>query len=517
MSKRALISVSNKEGVVEFAKELEKLGYEIISSSGTARVLRESGVRVVEVSEITGFPEIMGGRVKTLHPKIHGGLLAVRDNPEYMQQLEKYNIKPIDIVAINLYPFEETVKKGADLDEIIENIDIGGPAMVRASAKNHKFVTIIVDPEDYQLVIEELKEQGQTTLETRRKLALKAFRHTAVYDSIISEVLNEKFEINEKFPQEYSIPLRRKEILRYGENPHQEGALYIKPTEQEGLRVAESEILHGKQMSFNNYLDVEGAVNLAKELDCEENVCVIVKHSNPCGVAVRKTQKEAYLQALKADSKSAFGGIVAFNKPLNLETAQELINLFLEVIIAPEFEKDALEFLKEKKKNLRLVKIKNFNKKPKGFDFRRISGGLLLQDRDLQLYKELKVVSKRQPTKEEMEDLIFAFKIVKHVKSNSVVIAKNKASVGIGPGQTSRVDSLETAVKKAREFNLPLEGSVLASEAFFPFRDSVDEAAKYGIKAIIQPGGSIRDKEVIEAADEHGIAMIFTGMRHFKH
>ncbi len=517
MSKRALISVSNKEGVVEFAKELEKLGYEIISSSGTARILRENGVKVTEVSEITGFPEIMGGRVKTLHPKIHGGLLAVRNNPEYMKQLEEHNIIPIDIVAINLYPFEETVKKGADLDEIIENIDIGGPAMVRASAKNHKFVTIIVDPSDYENVIKELKENGQTTLETRRKLALKAFRHTAVYDSIISEVLNEKLEINEKFPEEYAVPLRRKEILRYGENPHQEGALYIKPTEQEGLSTAESKILHGKQMSFNNYLDVEGAVNLVKELDCDENVCVIVKHSNPCGVAIRENQKDAYLEALKRDPKSAFGGIVAFNKPLTLETAQELINLFLEVVIAPEFEKDAFEFLKEKKKNLRLVKIKNFNKNPKGFDYRRISGGLLLQDRDLELYKELKVVTKRQPTKEEMEDLLFAFKVVKHVKSNSVVIAKDKASVGIGPGQTSRVDSLETAVKKAREFDLPLEGSVLASEAFFPFRDSVDEAAKYGIKAIIQPGGSIRDKEVIEAADEHGIAMIFTGMRHFKH
>ncbi|RMA97766.1 bifunctional phosphoribosylaminoimidazolecarboxamide formyltransferase/IMP cyclohydrolase [Hydrogenothermus marinus] len=516
MKKRALISVSNKEKVVEFAKQLVNLGYEIISSSGTAKVLKESGIPVIEVSEITGFPEIMGGRVKTLHPKIHGGLLAVRDNPEYMKQLEEHKITPIDIVAINLYPFEETVKKGADLDEIIENIDIGGPAMVRAAAKNHKFVTIIVSPKDYDKVIEELKEKGETSLETRRNLALKAFRHTAVYDSIISSVLNEKFGINEKFPEEYSIPLRKKEILRYGENPHQEASLYISPVEN-GLSIAESEVLHGKQMSFNNYLDVEGAVNLVKELDCEENVCVIVKHSNPCGVAIRNSQKEAYIEALKRDPKSAFGGIVAFNKPLNLETAEEISKIFLEVIIAPDFEKDAFMFLSSKKKNLRLVKIKNFDKKPEGFDYRRISGGILIQDRDLELYKDLKVVTERKPTEEEMEDLIFAFKVVKHVKSNSVVIVKDKASIGIGPGQTSRVDSLETAIKKANEFNLPLEDSVLASEAFFPFRDSVDEAAKYEIKAIIQPGGSIRDEEVIQAANEHGIAMIFTGMRHFKH
>ncbi len=517
MKKRALISVSNKEGIVDFAKKLQELGYEIISSSGTAKVLRENGIDVIEVSEITGFPEIMGGRVKTLHPKIHGGLLAVRDNPDYMKQLEEHDIKPIDIVAINLYPFEETVNKGADLDEIIENIDIGGPAMVRASAKNHKFVTIIVDPRDYNTVIEELQEKGETSLETRRKLALKAFRHTAIYDSIISHVLNDKLNINEKFPDEYTIPLRKKEILRYGENPHQEGALYISPVEKNGLSTADSEVLHGKQMSFNNYLDVEGAVNLVKELDCQDNVCVIVKHSNPCGVAVRKTQKEAYIEALKRDPKSAFGGIVAFNKPLNLETAEEIAKIFLEVIIAPDFEKDAFDFLTQKKKNLRLVRINNFNKLPVGLDYRRISGGLLVQDRDLKLFEDLKVVTKRKPTQQELEDLKFAFKVVKHVKSNSVVIARELASVGIGPGQTSRVDSLETAIKKAKEFNLPLEGSVLASEAFFPFRDSVDEAAKYGIKAIIQPGGSIRDQEVIEAADEHGIAMIFTGMRHFKH
>ena len=515
MKKRALISVSNKEKVVEFAKKLVELGYEIISSSGTARILKENGIPVKEVSEITGFPEIMGGRVKTLHPKIHGGLLAVRDNPEYMKQLEEQEITPIDIVAINLYPFEETVKKGADINEIIENIDIGGPAMVRASAKNHKFVTIVVDPEDYDKVIQELEEHGETSLETRQKLALKAFRHTAIYDSIISSVLNEKLGINEKFPYELTVPLRRKKNLRYGENPHQEAALYVSPIEQEGLSIADSEVLHGKEMSYNNYLDVEAATNLVREFD--RPACVIVKHNNPCGVAVREDQTKAYEEALRRDPKSAYGGIVAFNEPVRLETAKKLVEIFLEVVIAPEFEKDAFEFLTSKKKNLRLVKIKNFDRNPKGLDYRRISGGTLVQDRDLQLYKDWQVVSERKPTEEEIKDLLFAWKVVKHVKSNSVVLAKDEATVGIGPGQTSRVDSLETAIKKAKEFNLPLEGSVLASEAFLPFRDSVDEAAKHGIKAIVQPGGSIRDQEVIDAANEHGIALIFTGMRHFKH
>jgi len=516
MKKRALLSVSNKDGIVEFAKELVNLGYEIISSSGTARKLKENGIPVIEVSEITGFPEIMGGRVKTLHPKIHGGLLAVRDNPEYMKQLEELGITPIDIVAINLYPFEETVKRGADLDEIIENIDIGGPAMVRASAKNYKHTAIIVDPSDYKKVIDELKEKGGLSIDTKKRLALKAFRHTAIYDSIISNVLNEKFDIKEKFPEELSIPFRKKSKLRYGENPHQEGALYVSPVENEGISVASSEVLHGKEMSFNNYLDVEGAINLVKEF--KDNHCaVIVKHNNPCGVAVRDSQVEAYREALKSDPKSAFGGIVAFNKPVELETAKALAEIFLEVVIAPDFQEDALEFLKSKKKNLRLVRIRNFDKEPQGADLRRINGGLLIQDRDLELYKELKVVSDREPTDEELQDLIFALKVVKHTKSNSVVIAKGNATVGIGVGQTSRVDSLETAIKKAKEFGFDLKGAVLASEAFFPFRDSVDIAAKEGISAIIQPGGSIRDNEVIEACNEHNIAMVFTGMRHFKH
>jgi len=515
MKKRAVISVSDKRGIVDFAKALVELDFEIISSSGTAQVLRENGIPVIEVSEITGFPEIMGGRVKTLHPKIHGGLLAIRDNPEYMEQLKQQGITPIDVVAINLYPFEETVKRGADLDEIIENIDIGGPAMVRASAKNHKFVTVVVDPDDYDFVVYELRKNGEISLETRRKLALKAFRHTALYDSVISAVLNEKFGIHEKFPHELSLPFRKRSTLRYGENPHQEGAIYISPVEYTGLTVAESEVLHGKEMSYNNYLDVESAVNLVREFN--KTACVIVKHNNPCGVAVRETQEEAYREALARDPKSAFGGIVAFNRPVNIKTAKALTEIFLEVVIAPDFDEDAFRLLTEKKKSLRLVKAKNMDKNPEGLDYRRVSGGLLLQDRDLRLYEEWKVVTEREPSPEEVEDLLFAWKVVKHVKSNAIVIAKGKATIGIGPGQTSRVDSLETAVKKAKEFGFATEGAVIASEAFFPFRDSVDMAGSYGIKAIIQPGGSIRDPEVIQAANEHGIAMVFTGMRHFKH
>ena len=511
--KRALISVSDKTGVLEFAKELKNLGYEIISSSGTAKYLKENGIDVIEVSQLTGFPEILDGRVKTLHPKIHGGILAIRDNQEHRKQLQENDIKPIDIVAINLYPFENTVKKGADLDEIIENIDIGGPALVRASAKNYKYVAIITDPKDYSDIINELKEYGEITIHTKKKLSLKAFRHTAFYDSIISQVLNEKFEINEDFPENLTIPMRLKSGLRYGENPHQKASLYINPLEN-GISVADSEILQGKEMSFNNYYDVDSAVLLVKEF--EEPACVIVKHNNPCGVAVAENVKQAYTLALETDPKSAFGGIVAFNKEVDEDTAKELTKLFLEVVVAPSFSDSALEVLKTKK-NLRVVKVKNFDKKLEGKDIKRISGGYLLQDRNLGLYTELKVVTERQPTEKELEDLIFALKVVKHVKSNAVVIAKDKRTVGIGVGQTSRVDSLETAIKKAKEFNLPLEGSVLASEAFFPFRDSIDTAAKEGIKAVIQPGGSIRDQEVIDACNEHGIAMIFTNMRHFKH
>ncbi|MFN3978184.1 bifunctional phosphoribosylaminoimidazolecarboxamide formyltransferase/IMP cyclohydrolase [Sulfurihydrogenibium azorense] len=511
--KRALISVSNKTGVIDFARELVNLGYEIVSSSGTAKYLKENGINVIEVSQVTGFPEILDGRVKTLHPKIHGGILAVRDNPSHLKQLQENGITPIDIVAINLYPFEETVKKGADLEEIIENIDIGGPAMVRASAKNYKYVAIITDPSDYDLVINELKTNGEVSLKTRQLLSLKAFRHTALYDSIISNILNEKFGINEDFPHELTIPMRKKYPLRYGENPHQKACLYLNPIE-EGLSVANAKIIQGKEMSYNNYLDVEASLLLVKEF--ENPACVIVKHNNPCGVAEGDNITDAYRLALQTDPRSAFGGIVAFNREVDGQTAKVLTELFLEVVVAPSFSKEALEIF-SKKKNLRVVEIKDFEKDVVGKDVKRLSGGYLLQDRDKGLYETLEVVTERKPTEKELEDLIFALKVVKHVKSNAVVIAKDKRSIGIGVGQTSRVDSLETAVKKAQEFGLELEGSVLASEAFFPFRDSIDFAAKYGIKAVIQPGGSIRDNEVIQACNEYSIAMIFTKMRHFKH
>ncbi len=512
MTKRALLSVYDKRGIVELARQLALLNFEIISSSGTAKVLKEAKIKVTEVSEVTGFPEIMGGRVKTLHPKIHGGILAVRDNKEYIKELQKNKIDPIDLVVVNLYPFETVAKKRANQEELIENIDIGGPAMVRAAAKNFRFTTVVVDPDDYNQIIAELA-QGEITLSTRKQLALKAFRSTAFYDAVIASVLGREFDSREKFPPQITLPLRKKSLLRYGENPHQEAALYLFPTAR-GMDLAQSEVGQGKEMSFNNFLDAEAAINIAAEFD--EVVAVVVKHLNPCGVAIGKTQEKAYRTALALDPKSAFGGIVAFNKRLEGSTAKALTETFLEVIIAPDYSKEALRILSTKK-NLRVLKIKNFAKKTPGLDYRRIEGGLLVQDKDTKLFKELKVVSKRKPTKRELEDLLFAFKIVKHVKSNAVVVAKNKKTVGIGPGQTSRVDSLEIAIKKAREFKQPLKGSVLASEAFFPFRDSIDQAAKAGIRAVIQPGGSKADEEVIKAVNEYKMAMIFTGMRHFKH
>lgn len=512
--KRALISVSDKTGVVEFAKVLAELGYEIISSSGTAKHLKENGIDVVEVSQITGFPEILDGRVKTLHPKIHGGLLALRDNPQHLKQLQQNDITPIDIVAINLYPFEKTVKSGADIDQIVENIDIGGPAMVRASAKNYRFVAIITDPSDYQKVVQELKQTGEISLSTKKYLSVKAFRHTAFYDSMVSNVLAKRFEVEEDFPEEFSVPLRKLTGLRYGENPHQKASLYINPLEDDGFSVVNWKILHGKEMSYNNYLDSDSALNLVKEF--EEPACVIVKHNNPCGVAIADNITDAYTKALQTDPKSAFGGIVAVNRVVSKELAKKLTELFLEVVLAPSFEEDALEILKTKK-NLRIIEIQNFGKQPTGRDFRRVSGGMLVQDRDTALFEKFEVVTQAYPSEEQKEEMTFAYKVVKHLKSNAVVIVKNKMTIGIGPGQTSRVDSLETAIKKAKEFGFDTFGAVLASEAFFPFRDSIDFAAKHGIKAVIQPGGSIRDQEVIDACNEHGIAMVFTGTRHFKH
>ena len=527
---RALISVSDKTGIVEFAKALSELGVEIVSTGGTAKLLKENGIPVREISDLTGFPEIMEGRVKTLHPKVHGGILADRSKDEHLQAMKELEIEPIDMVVVNLYPFKETVARGADLDEIIENIDIGGPTMVRAAAKNYKHVAIVTDPSDYEKIVEELKNTGEISLKTRFYLARKAFNLTAHYDALISDYL---FSIDEEgkpvscreLRNPLTITFEKVQDLRYGENPHQRGAFYREVFVKEPC-VTRAEKIHGeKELSFNNIYDLDGALNLVLEFDPEKEgvACAIIKHANPCGVALGQTSEEAYEKALKVDPVSAFGGIIAFNTKVSPEAAKLITERFYECIIAPDYDEEALEILKTKK-NLRVLTTKGLEGiERKGqdspFDYRRVVGGLLVQDRDLITVdpEKLKVVTDREPTEREWEDLLFAFKVVKWVKSNSVVYAKDRVAVGIGVGQTSRVDSARCAAEKAKLMGLDLSGSVLASEAFFPFRDSIDEAAKVGVTAVIQPGGSIRDKEVIEAANEHGMAMVFTGIRHFRH
>ncbi|WP_022847359.1 MULTISPECIES: bifunctional phosphoribosylaminoimidazolecarboxamide formyltransferase/IMP cyclohydrolase [unclassified Desulfurobacterium] len=528
---RAIISVSDKTGIVPFARELNKMGVEIISTGGTAKLLKENDIPVKEISEITGFPEIMEGRVKTLHPKVHGGILSKRDNPDHIKTMEELGIERIDIVVVNLYPFKETVKKGSSFEEIIENIDIGGPTMVRAAAKNFKYVAIVTDPADYDKIVEELKSTGEISLKTRFYLAKKAFNLTAHYDAVITEYL---FSVNEKGkkntePPEFRNPLtitfEKIQDLRYGENPHQRAAFYREIFNEEPC-VTNAEKIHGaKELSFNNIYDIDGAFNLVLEFDPEKDgiACAIIKHANPCGMAIGKTPEEAYEKALKVDPVSAFGGIIAFNATVNEEVAKLIVQRFYECIIAPEYSENALEILKTKK-NLRVLTtngLKNLTLRGENspFDYRKVVGGMLVQDRDLitVVPEKLKVVTERKPTEREWKDLLFAFKVVKWVKSNSVVYAKDGVAIGIGVGQTSRVDAAKCAALKAKEMGLDMEGCVLASEAFFPFRDSVDEAAKVGVKAIIQPGGSIRDNEVIEAANEHGMAMVFTGIRHFRH
>jgi phosphoribosylaminoimidazolecarboxamide formyltransferase/IMP cyclohydrolase len=509
---------------------MEGFGVEIISTGGTARLLREAGVKVKDISELTGFPEIMGGRVKTLHPKVHGGILADRSKEEHLKAMRDLDIKPIDMVVVNLYPFKETVARGASFEEIIENIDIGGPTMVRAAAKNFKHVAVVTDPSDYELVTSELKETGRISPKTRFYLARKAFNLTAHYDALISDFLFSVDENGERvgcreFRNPLTVTFEKVQDLRYGENPHQRGAFYKEVFVAEPC-VARAEKLHGeKELSFNNIYDLDAAFNLVLEFDPQKDgtACAIIKHANPCGVALGETAEEAYEKALKVDPLSAFGGIIAFNDRVTVEAAKLIVGRFYECIIAPDYEEGALEILKTKK-NLRVLTtngLSGIERKAlySPFDYRKVVGGLLVQDRDtLTLEPEkLKVVTEREPTEKEWEDLLFAFKVVKWVKSNSVVYAKDKVAVGIGVGQTSRVDSARCAAEKARLMGIDLENSVLASEAFFPFRDSVDEAAKVGVTAIIQPGGSIRDKEVIQAANEHGMAMVFTGIRHFRH
>jgi phosphoribosylaminoimidazolecarboxamide formyltransferase/IMP cyclohydrolase len=545
-----LISVSDKTGIVDFVRELKRFGVEIISTGGTANALRDAGLAVREVADVTGFPEMMDGRIKTLHPKIHGGLLALRDNPEHLAAMQEQGIEPIDMVVVNLYPFEQTIsRKGAKLQEAIEQIDIGGPAMIRSAAKNWRDVAVIVLTEDYDRVVEEVnKNNGSLTMATRQKLAIAAFRQTARYDMIVSAYLEQQERRSQNStgidhltggigssiggyvssgrgplaPEDVSIgtfhgslpsmaqwTISKSADLRYGENPHQLAAIYLTGA-RDGLGSAE--LLSGKEMSFNNYVDGDAAWQLVCDFD--DLACAIIKHTNPAGMALGTSNEEAYKKALSCDPVSAFGGIVAFNQTVDEAAARAVTEIFTEVIIAPDYEPAALEVLKAKK-NLRVLRAG----RPEpiaGLEYKQISGAMLVQTRDTHRMKreDLKVVTKRAPSDKEIEDLLFAWTVCKHTKSNAIVYVRDQQTIGVGAGQMSRVDSVKIGAMRAQ---LPTAGSVLASDAFFPFRDGLDEAAKHGITAVIQPGGSMRDAEVIAAADEHDLAMVFTGVRHFKH
>lgn len=505
--KRALISVSDKTGVVEFAKALSDLDYEIISTGGTKKALENAGIKTIGISEVTGFNEILGGRVKTLHPLVHGALLAVRDDSEHVREVMENKIEYIDIVCVNLYPFRQTVAKGAPFAECIENIDIGGPSMLRSASKNHKFVTVVCDYNDYDQIISEIKETGNTKYETRLKLAAKAFSHTGCYDALISSYMNKQAGI--ETPKEFALGFTLKQELRYGENPHQKASFY------EGsdctYSMATGVQLHGKELSYNNIQDANATLDIVREFD--EPAVVAVKHMNPCGVAVGKDINEAWDKAYASDSVSIFGGIVALNRPVNLEVANKLSKVFLEIILAPSFDEDALEVLK-KKKNIRLMTI-DMSKKVYEDKFVSVNGGMLIQNADVDTYEKLEVVTKVKPTEEQLKDLIFAYKVCKHVKSNAILLAKDNMTVGVGAGQMNRVGAAKIALDWAKQNNH--QDFVLASDAFFPFDDTVRLAANYGVKAIIQPGGSVRDEDSIKACDELGIAMVFTGIRHFKH
>jgi len=543
--RRALVSVSDKTGIVEFARDLRKFGVEIISTGGTAGTLRDAGIAVRDVSEVTGFPEIMDGRIKTLHPKIHGALLGLRGNPEHVAAMREHGIEPIDLVVVNLYPFEETVMQDSvSLDEAVEQIDIGGPAMIRSAAKNFSAVTVVVSPGDYQAVIEEMQANaGATSLQLRRDLALAAFQRTCMYDGLIGAHLKRlmrlgfvpgagrggiglgtggfAFVASKKTRRRRSIEdalrppdyaewtLGKTSDLRYGENPHQQAGLYKTGT-LGGIGAAE--ILSGKEMSFNNYVDADAAWQLVCDFDGLG--CAIIKHANPAGVALAESTEEAYRRALACDPVSAFGGIVAFNHKVDEATARALTEIFTEVIIAPDFREAALEVLRAKK-NLRVLRAGE-PKPATGLEYKQISGGMLVQTRDTHRLQpeDLKVVTRRAPSEQQIDDLLFAWTVCKHTKSNAIVYARNRQTVGVGAGQMSRIDSVKIGAMRAV---LTLKDSVLASDAFFPFRDGIDEAAKHGISAVIQPGGSVRDEAVIAAADEHGLAMVFTGIRHFKH
>ena len=513
---RALISVSDKTGVVDFAAGLAELGVEILSTGGTAKLLRESGLTVRDVSEVTGFPEMLDGRVKTLHPKVHGGILAIRSNPHHQKQVAEHRIELIDLVAVNLYPFEKTAAKpGVTLEELIENIDIGGPSMIRSAAKNYRDVTVVVDAQDFSPVLTELRaNQGSISRETRARLARKAFATTAAYDGAISTTL-QRWANGGSLPERLHLNYRKTMDLRYGENPHQRAALYVDPGAG-GHGLASARQLQGKELSFNNLVDLEASWRLVGEFD--EPTTVIVKHTNPCGVGSAATLRESYQRALDVDPVSAFGSVIAFNRLLDAETAEAMSKLFVEAVVAPGYEPAALERLGEKK-NLRLLDLGTASGDEEGLQLKAVGGGLLVQSPDTlgARSQDWKCVTHRQPTESEMRGLIFAWRVVKHVKSNAIVYAREGVLVGVGAGQMSRVDSVRLGAAKARELKHPLAGTVVASDAFFPFADGVEEAARAGAVAVVQPGGSVRDQDVIEAANRLGLAMMFTGARHFRH
>jgi len=515
--RRALISVSDKSGIVEFATALAQRGVELLSTGGTYRLLRDAGLAVTEVADYTGFPEMMDGRVKTLHPKIHGGILARRGQDDAV--MAEHGIGGIDLVVVNLYPFEATVARAdCTLEDAVENIDIGGPTMVRAAAKNHRFVTIVVDAADYTGVLEEMSEHdGGTTHATRFDLAIRAYEHTAAYDGAIANYFGRRVPGgSEQFPRTFNMQFKKAQEMRYGENPHQHAAFYVESRPAEA-GIATASQLQGKELSYNNVADTDAALECVKNFD--QPACVIVKHANPCGVAVAADIGAAYELAFTTDPESAFGGIIAFNRELDAATAAAIVERqFVEVIIAPSVSPAAAEVVAGKK-NVRLLACGQWSAPIAALDFKRVNGGLLLQDRDLGMVSEteLKVVTKLQPTAQQLNDLLFAWKVAKFVKSNAIVYAAGGRTIGVGAGQMSRVNSARIAAIKAEHAGLEVRGSVMASDAFFPFRDGIDNAGRAGIAAVIQPGGSIRDEEVIAAADEHGMAMVFTGMRHFRH
>lgn len=514
--KRALISVSDKNGVVEFAQALVAKNIEILSTGGTAKLLRENDIKVTDVADYTGFPEMMDGRVKTLHPKVHGAILGRRGMDDKV--MAEHDIIGIDLVVVNLYPFESTIARGdATLEDAIENIDIGGPTMVRSSAKNHQDVTIVVENEDFVEVARQITENSSVDMPTRFRLAAKAFAHTARYDAAISNYLGtQAADDNSEFSPTYSVQYKKAQDMRYGENPHQNAAFYVEHNPQEAS-VATAKQLQGKELSFNNVADTDAALECVKSF--EEPACVIVKHANPCGVAVADNIGQAYDLAFATDPTSAFGGIIAFNRELDAETAKSIVERqFVEVIIAPSVAAEAVAIIAAKK-NVRLLECGQWEQPVAAHDYKRVNGGLLIQDKDLGMVFEddLRIVSKRQPSADEMRDLQFCWKVAKFVKSNAIVYARDGQTIGVGAGQMSRVYSAKIAGIKAADENLEVKGSVMASDAFFPFRDGIDAAAAAGIKAVIQPGGSIRDEEIIDAANEHDMAMVFTGMRHFRH